>query len=282
MVSIRQGCYKKFKECVIIEANQKKLIVTTSLGPRIIFYGKDDVNIFHEDDLDSIHVGGEFFDKNLPGLGIWHLYGGHRLWKAPEYMDTYYPDNKRVDFKILKDNEVLFISDKEITTGLRKSILIKMDDMGDVVVEQKIENVDGKIQTPIAAWGITVLDKSAKVEIELPKEDTGFLPNKNVAYWSYTKINDERINLSTEYLKIEQKGVSEPLKVGTYSLSGVEANVKGMSFSIKTDKIEGTYPDLNCNVECYVKDYVEVEMLSPLQIVAKGESLVHKEYWTLR
>ena len=86
--------YKTYGKCAKLSKGGKTMLVTVDLGPRVIFYGMDGgENIFYEDEKDLINKGGEFFDKNLAGKGIWHIYGGHRLWKSPEYIDTYYPDN---------------------------------------------------------------------------------------------------------------------------------------------------------------------------------------------
>ena len=86
------------------------MLVTVDVGPRVIFYGYDGgENIFYEDEQDLINKGGEYFDDNLPNKGIWHIYGGHRLWKCPEYLDTYYPDNAPVKVVEEKDG-ICFIS----------------------------------------------------------------------------------------------------------------------------------------------------------------------------
>ena len=129
--------YKKYGKCVSFEASDIKLLVTIELGPRIIFYGKNNVNIMFEDLEDTTNKGGKFFEDNLSGKGIWHLYGGHRLWKSPEYMDTYYPDNAPVGY-VIEGNKVTFTSKVEVTTGLEKSVAVEMKDDGSVELTQII------------------------------------------------------------------------------------------------------------------------------------------------
>ena len=282
MVLIGEENYKLYGKCVSFKAGNIKLLVTVELGPRIIFYGKDGVNILFEDLEDTTNKGGEFFEKNLKGEGIWHLYGGHRLWKSPEYMDTYYPDNKPVDVEIGKD-EAIFTSNKETTTHLQKSIKIKMHEDGAVDVIQTITNKGDKKTTPISCWGLTVLDKGTKATIKLSNKDTGFLPNRNIVFWSYTDIKDERINLTNDSLVIEQKNIVNPIKVGLYTEKEVIAKVNNQTFSVRVDKKDGTYPDFSSNIECYTNNYIfEIETLSPMAELATNESLVHKEYWTLK
>ena len=282
MVLIDKESYKSYGQCVSFKAGNIKLLVTIDLGPRIIFYGKDGKNIMFEDLQDTTNKGGEFFDNNLKGEGIWHLYGGHRLWKSPEYMDTYYPDNKKVDVEI-GDGEAIFTSKVETTTKLQKAIKVKMFDDGSVELIQIITNKGNDKTSPISAWGLTVLDNGTIATIKLPNEDTGFLPNRNIVFWSYTNIKDERISLSNDVLKIEQKDIKDPIKVGLYTDKEIIAQVNNQTFSIKVDKKDGTYPDFSSNIECYTNNFIfEIETLSPMVELAKNESLIHKEYWTLK
>ena len=282
MVTIGKEKYSIYGECISFTSKDIKLLVTIDLGPRIIFYGKDGVNIMFEDINDTTSKGGEFFENNLKGEGIWHLYGGHRLWKSPEYMDTYYPDNKKVDVKIVSESEAIFTSNIETTTKLQKSLDIKMSEDGKVTLKQTIKNL-GNDSIEISAWGLTVLDNGAKAIIPLSKEDTGFLPNRNIVYWPYTNINDERIKISNENITIEQKDIVQPIKIGLYTEGEIKTQIKGTEFSIHTDKKIGTYPDFSCNYECYTNNYIfEIETLSPLKVLAPGDSIEHVEYWALR
>ena len=282
MVVINKENYKSYGECISFQSKDIKLLVTTALGPRIIFYGKNGVNIMFEDLNDTTSKGGEFFDKNLKGEGIWHLYGGHRLWKSPEYMDTYYPDNKKVDVEIVADNRAIFRANVETTTKLQKALDITMLDDGKVVLKQYIEN-KGSENIEISAWGLTVLDNGAKATIPLSTKDTVFLPNRNIVYWPYTNINDERLSVFNDKIVIEQKNIVQPVKIGLYTEDEIKTQIKGMEFSIHLDKKSGTYPDFYCNCECYTNNYIfEIETLSPLKTLAPGEKIEHIEYWSLR
>lgn len=281
MVEIGRENYKSYGECISFISKDIKLLVTIELGPRIIFYGKNGINIMFEDLKDTTNKGGEFFDTNLKGEGIWHLYGGHRLWKSPEYMDTYYPDNKIVDVKVVANNRAIFISKEETTTKLQKSLDIAMNDDGSIVLKQYIAN-KGNDSIEISAWGLTVLDNGAKAIIPLSQIDTGFLPNRNIVYWPYTDINDERITISNKEVVVEQKNIVQPIKVGLFVQDEIKTYIKGMVFSIHLDKKSGTYPDFSCNCECYTNNYIfEIETLSPLTTLAPNDSIEHIEYWSL-
>lgn len=274
--------YKNFGKCAKLSKGGKTLLVTVDKGPRVIYYGFDGgENIFYEDEKDLINKGGEFFDKNLQGKGIWHIYGGHRLWKSPEYMDTYYPDNAPV--KVIEDKEgVSFVSDTEITTGLQKTMTFVMDDDGNVKLIHKMQNMFDKPTPPVAIWGLSVMDKGAKAVIPQSVEDTGLLPNRNIVLWSYTDLKDDRLQIENDKIILSQKNNPHAIKIGTFVKEPVCVYIKGMRLGISFDSPEGEYADYSCNLESYTNDIMlEIESLSPLKSLNKGESIVHIENWTL-
>ncbi len=274
--------YKNYGKCVKLSKGGKTMLITVDVGPRVIFYGYDGgENIFYEDEKDLINKGGEFFDTNLQGKGIWHIYGGHRLWKCPEYLDTYYPDNSPV--KVVEENDsVTFISDVEITTNLQKSIKITMDANGNAVLEHRFVNKGDCATSRVALWALSVMDKGAKAYIPMSSEDTGLLPNRNLSLWSYTDIKDERLEILNNAIILQQKNIAQPLKIGTFACGPVSVDVKGMKFCIEINSPKGEYGDNNSNIETYTNDIMlEIETLSPLRSLAVGEEAVHIEKWSL-
>lgn len=275
--------YKNFGKCAKLSKGGKTMLITVDIGPRIIFYGFDNgENIFFEDINDTINRDSDYIKTNLKGKGIWHIYGGHRIWKSPEYEDSYYPDNSPV--KVLElSNGVSFVSDTEITTGLQKILNIYMDDNGNATIDHIFLN-QGKHTTPkIALWTLSVMDKGAKAEIPLSTKDTGLLANRNLVLWSYTDINDKRLSIQNDKITVSQSCDAETaLKIGAYVDKQVKVNIKGMIFTKDFDRKDGDYADFHCNVECYTnKHMLEIESLSNLQSLEIGQSLMHTEHWTL-
>jgi len=94
------------------------LLVSQSVGPRI---------------LSLSHAGGDNLLAELPdavlecpGSGKLHLYGGHRLWHAPEEPSrTYLPDHFPVEVTAVEDGCRL-TQDVESRTGLQKSMEIHL------------------------------------------------------------------------------------------------------------------------------------------------------------
>ena len=274
--------YKSFGKCAKLSKGGKTMLITVGIGPRIIFYGFDNgENIFYEDEKDLINKGGEYFDKNLAGKGIWHIYGGHRLWKCPEYMDTYYPDNAPVQVVEEKDG-VCFISGVEETTGIQKIIKVAMGDDGNATVEHKFINKGKTATTPIALWALSVMDKGAKAYVPISTEDTGLLPNRNITLWSYTNLKDPRLDIQNSLITLSQANNPQPIKVGTFATGAVKVEIKGMTFGIDFQSPDGEYGDHNCNIETYTNDIMlEIETLSPIKSMAVGEEVIHIEKWSL-
>ncbi|MDE7209780.1 MAG: hypothetical protein K2O31_07855 [Clostridia bacterium] len=274
--------YKQYGKCAKLSRGGKTMLVTVDVGPRVIYYGFDGgENIFYEDAQDLINKGGEYFDVNLPGKGIWHIYGGHRLWKCPEYLDTYYPDNAPVEV-VEEGDSVTFVSETECTTGLQKTIKITMDKDGNAIVEHKFANNGKDVTPPVALWALSVMDKGAKAYIPISTQDTGLLPNRNITLWSYTDLKDDRLCISNDSITLQQKSVAQPIKIGTFACGPVSVDIKGMKFTIEINSPEGEYGDHNCNIETYTNDIMlEIETLSPIKSLAVGEEAVHIEKWSL-
>lgn len=274
--------YKIYGKCAVLKKGGKKMLITVDVGPRIIFYGYDGgENIFFEDINDSINRDSDFIKENLKDKGIWHIYGGHRLWKSPEYEDTYYPDNAPV--KVVENGRRIdFIAEEEPTTGLLKTLSVEMSDDGNATITHTMTNVSDNVTSPVAIWALSVMDKGAVAEIPLSTEDTGLLPNRNLVLWSYTDIKDDRFSFENSMLTISQKDKPNAFKIGLFAKEGVTVNIKGMKFRKDFSVAEGDFADYSCNVECYTCDkMLEIETLSPLKTLKPLECIIHTEKWSL-
>src|SRR5262245_15652946 len=103
-------------ECCALENDTLQLLVTRSVGPRILSFGfKGSENLFAE--LPD-------YVTELPSGGVFHFYGGHRLWVAPESFETtYIPDDAPVDISEL-GNGLRITQPVQPQTGLQKSLNI--------------------------------------------------------------------------------------------------------------------------------------------------------------
>ena len=139
-------------DCVSLENDSLTLLVTKSVGPRIIISlrYKDGDNLFAElPDFVSERPDGESF----------HFYGGHRLWHAPENMPrTYALDNEPVDITRTKNG--LFTRQKvEAETGIEKTLEISLvENKPQVIIRHTLTN-HGQWSVECAPWAITQLKK---------------------------------------------------------------------------------------------------------------------------
>jgi hypothetical protein len=78
--------YNGWQNCLRLENALVDVVITTDVGPRIIRYGfLGEENEFAELEEHAGQSGGK----------EWRMYGGHRLWHAPESLPrSYYPDNE--------------------------------------------------------------------------------------------------------------------------------------------------------------------------------------------
>ena len=82
--------YGGWKNCIRLDNCKIELVVTTDVGPRIIRFGLNrGQNLFNEIREQLGKTGGD----------QWLIYGGHRLWHAPEDIHrSYFPDNSAIKY----------------------------------------------------------------------------------------------------------------------------------------------------------------------------------------
>ena len=287
MINITECTYSIYGRCVSITNGRVEIRVTRDIGPRIIYLSIDgEPNMMFEDRDDAINSKGDYFDTNFKKGEAWHIYGGHRLWKSEEEFATYAPDNYPVDVKYL-DNGAIFTAPTEKMTGLTKTLTITMAEDGTIAIEHKFKN-DGSETFKGALWALSVMAPGSKVYVPLNTADTGWLSNRNIVLWSYDDVNDHRLTINNDGIRIVQDAtVSEDnnLKIGTFTPMGYVYNLQPCALFRKTlDSIkEGMiYPDNMCNVEVYTSfRMAEIETLSPMYTLAVGEEATHTEKWNV-
>lgn len=262
-----------------LEYGDLLMSVTIDVGPRIISFSRRlGQNIMFNDVEDEVSkdVSKYFGEGN-----VWHLYGGHRIWASPEMETTYIPDNDPVKYEI-KGNSVELFPVTWPKVGLKPFMKISFLAENKVSVSMSLTNTGNSKR--IALWALTVLKPGGKMEAYLPKTDTGYLPNRNLVMWPYASITDKRFSFSDDKLTVQSNvKASSPFKVGFYTDKGKISYTLGKELFTKTFEVKaGEYPDMNCNVETYTSHLIhEVETLSPLVSLAKGDSILHEEIWTL-
>lgn len=276
MIRVEKVSYAGWDNCLKITAGATAAIVTLDVGPRIISYsfaGKE--NVFCEVEEQKGKKGGD----------EWVIYGGHRLWHSPECKPrTYQPDNAPVQYEIKADR--LILRQKiEPWTMIRKEVEISdVEGQESLEIKHRLIN-EGAWEAELAVWALTVM-KAGGVEI-IPQvsKETGLLPNRMVALWPYTKMNDSRVTWGDRYIVLKQdKTAQTPFKIGLSNEDGWAAYINGGTMFVKSYKhiINAAYPDYASSYETYTNNYmVEMESLSPLIRLLPGAAVEHTEKWRL-
>ena len=259
-----------------IENDIYEMIIPLVYGIRITsFLRKGDKNFLGED----INISRE------NGEDTWHIRGGHRLWHTPEkFPRTYMPDNKAVDYEIT-DGLLILTQPVNDQTFIQKQLKIKFVDDGQRVSLEHVLINKGQWPIETAAWGITILRTGgiAKVPLNTRKDD--LLSTKRFSVWSYCHLGDERIDFNKDYFTLKQDVNNEQaFKIGTNNEEGWASYTEGgytfkKSFDYQVGK---AYPDHGCAFETYTNDKIlELETLSPVQVIDSGESIQHFETWEI-
>lgn len=271
--------YQGWPNCIRLFNQEIELIVTTDIGPRIVHFGFINQQNF-------LYLIPETLGKS--GVEKYQLFGGHRLWLAPESIPfSYNPDNEPVVFE-LNANGIVLKQQKEETSGIFKEMEITLSaEKNEVKILHRVKN-GNKNDVELAIWPISMMATGGTAIV--PHEPFGegdefLLPARPLALWSYTKMNDPRWVWGEKYIqaiqdpehKSEQKiGILNKQKWAAYYLNG-QVLIKKFDYHS-----EANYPDFGCNNELYVcENYLEIETLSPLKKIKSGEAIEHIEYWKL-
>lgn len=271
--------YKGWPNCYRLSNGVVDLVVTTDVGPRVIRFG-------------FVGQGNEFaeFAEMLGKTGgdEWRLYGGHRLWHAPETMGrTYFPDNDPVKL-VQKPEIVRLIQPTEPTTGIQKEIDIRLlPQEARVEVTHRLRN-QNLWAVELAPWALSVMAPGGTAVVPLPprrSHEEQLQPASTLTLWAYTNMSDPRWRWGQQYVMLRQDAnATTPQKAGVMCLDGWAAYARNGHLFVKRfeHQPDATYPDLGSSVEIFTDpNMLEVETLAPLVSLAPGATVEHLEQWHL-
>lgn len=217
--------------------------------------------------------------------GVYTLYGGHRLWHAPEvFPRTYVPDDAGLRVEET-DGGVRLVGQTEVATGLRKTIDITLQaDRPALALRHTLSNT-GAWPVELAPWAITQvpLGGVAVLPVGAPAPSS-YLPNRHLALWPYTRLDDPRLRFAGDLVLVEGTARDYALKIGCLNHRGWLGYLrKGIFFSKRFQpEPSEAHPDLNCNAEIYVYNrFLELETVAPLCQLEPGHEVGHLETWEL-
>lgn len=256
-----------------------RIDILETAGPRIVglYLGQAAENLM-----------AEVADLRIPtAVGDFRLYGGHRLWHAPEATPrSYIPDDAGLEIREV-NGELHLTGPREELSGIRKSMeIVLTPDRPGLRIRHKLEN-QGVWPVEMAGWALTMM-RLGGVAI-LPQtgrqlDEAGLLPNRNLVLWPYTRLSDPRLHLADDFVLLDAQPAVPPCKVGYMNRHGwVGYLVAGVLFVKRFQpQPERAHVDFGCNAEVYCNDrFIEVESVGPLTKLEPGQSLVHVEHWEL-
>jgi hypothetical protein len=265
-----------WRRCLRLANGSIELVATTEVGPRIIFAGlAGGRNLFHTVPGDLGRTGGESY----------RLYGGHRLWHAPEARPrTYVPDNTSVAVTVTEDS-VMLHQRTESPTGIRKAMAVSLGEGAAVRVVHRLIN-EGPWPVRLAPWTISMMAPGGFLAVPQEERRTGpdaLPPSRPVVLWPYTDMADPRWTWGTRHILLRQDpAIPGPQKFGTLNRRGWAAYCLGdvaMLQSVPHDP-SAQYADFGCNFEAYANaHFLEMETLGPLRELAPGDCIEHVVHW---
>lgn len=276
MPEISEVPSRGWQRCVQIEHAGLRLVVTTDVGPRIIECSLEGgENLFKEFEQDLGRTSGEEY----------LLFGGHRLWHAPEaYPRSYALDFEPVAF-VRNERGVRFTQREEASTRIQKSICIEVLKPRCVRVTHELTNCN-PWTVELAPWAMTLM--SAGTRLIVPQEP--FLPHpeylqpaRTLTLWPYTRMNDPRVTWGERFIQLQENGaVDQKFKLGVLNRQRWAACWVNGWLLIKTFSFDdrARYADLGCNCEFFtMPGFLEMESLGALTRVEPQHCVSHAEIW---
>ena len=218
--------------------------------------------------------------------GRYELFGGHRLWVAPEDPEGgAIPDAVGLVLDPVADG-VRLTGPAELPTGLVRSMVVRIVSGGaQLEICHALRNVsDAPIE--LAPWAITQLPLGGIVLLPEPPAARGHhvRPNRTLVLWPYSSWEDPRFRPLDGLLTLDaQPGPS--LKLGYRNDAGWVAYLHdGMLLVRHFSPASGLlHPDLGCNVEVYIGNhYLELELLGPLTVLEPEATVSLVEHWEIQ
>ena len=265
-----------WKNCYSISTEMLELVATADVGPRIVYFGfKNGKNLLKVIESQAGRIG----DLN------WNLYGGHRVWAAPEdpYF-SYLPDNSIVRVEINPTEDLIKLTTPADESNLERNLYLRIDNNDTVIIRNEIVN-RGVVPIRTASWGITSFAPGGVGIIPLEiqsEEEKRFQACQSINLWEYTNLADPSYEWHKKFLLAHQPLCKSKQKIGIYLKNPKLAYLLDENLIIKSSRggqdDPEHYPDRGSNSEVYFdQDMLELEFLSSWKRLLPGEAVSHEE-----
>ena len=279
---MQRVAYGGWNNCVQLKNKSAELVVTADVGPRVIRFAlAGGANVFKEYSDMLGKTGGD----------EWRIFGGHRLWHAPEAQPrSYIPDNGPVKIEPLSGGKTGLRATQptEALTGIQKEIDVEL--LGDAAAARVTHRLRNTSAWPItlAPWALSVMAQGGTAVIPLPppgEHTANLTPVSMLGLWAYTDLSDPRWTIGRRAILLRQDAAAKtPQKIGAFVPDGWAAYIRDGVMFLKTFAVDecAAYGDFGCSVETYTNgDMLELESVGPMSTLPPGGTVEHVENWFL-
>jgi hypothetical protein len=252
-----------------IENKFLRLEYLTSVGPRIIgLYSKQA----------GVELLAPSFEKHwATPHGEYYLYGGHRIWKAPEESFYNCPED---NVSVMKEDGRVTLRNRVDASGLQKEISFHLDENRVQLTHRLLWH--GAEPIELAPWTITQVTLGGVAILPQSSVREGSAPTRSLAIFPYSSLTEPRLELHDDVVLVHGTAAQNFFKVGSYNPFGWAAYLLEKALFIKRFPVGDfrNLPDMGSNAEVYVQDtYLELETLGELVWLKPGEAVMFEETW---
>jgi len=276
MLQITDIADRGWAHCTRMEQDGLQLVVTREVGPRIIACSLDGGPNLYKEFEDQL--GRTASEEYL-------LFGGHRLWAAPEaFPRSYARDLGPVRVEPISGG-ACFVQPEEPENRISKSIAIEFLGERRVRVTHAIGNAN-PWAIELAPWAMTLMAAGTRAIVpqEPYRPHPQYLdPARTLTLWGYTRMDDPRVRWGRNYIQLrEDPSIEGKFKLGVQNRQRWVACWVHGGLMVRTFGFEpqARYPDAGCNCEMFtMPGFLEMETLGPLECLAPGQAARHTEIW---
>ncbi len=271
--------YKHFGECLWLEHGTWEMGIPLSFGLRILFFARaGQPNVFFEQP-----AGADY----LTTPEGWRIYGGTRLWFAPESEHPLYqPEGQPISYAWVGGNLILTQNEDEALHLVKQIEISETGDANSVSIRYRVTNTGSE---PLigAPWVVSAMREGGvcTVPFETSSSEITAKPERLLSLWNTTSLGDERLTFTERSAAVRQKPLDAYFKLGLYIAAGAGSYaLPEQTFTKEFPVAKGAaYPDGGVNLEIFCCRWMlEFETLAPTGMLLPGDSAEHEERWTVR
>ena len=271
--------YKHYGDCLWLENGAWEMGIPLSFGLRILFFARaGQPNVFFEQPADVDY---------LTTPEGWRIYGGTRLWFAPESEHPLYqPEGQPISYAWADGRLILTQNEDEALHLVKQIEIAETQDESSVSIRYRVTNTGSE---PLigAPWAVSVMREGGVCTVPFAAQSSEITakPDRLLSLWNTTSLGDERLAFTERSVAVRQKPLDAYFKLGLFSAAGTGSYaLPEQTFTKEFSVAKGAaYPDGGVNLEIFCCRWMlEFETLAPMCALLPGDSAEHDERWTVR